>query len=199
MSVQKVRLLTLAFFVLAVALRFVPHGVNFTAISALALFAGCYLSATQGMLLALGAIALSDTIGHFFDIGHISFYNRTTMLAVYAGFALPSLVGWAMRKPLSRRSSSFEAAKRKALSVPTAAVAASVPFFLLTNFACWLDPLMAYAQTPAGLIKCYIAGIPFAGNHFLSTIVFSCAFFGIYAYLARPAASAAAEKTAELA
>lgn len=190
MSVQKVRLLTLAYFVFAVALRFVPHGVNFTAIGALALFAGCYLSVTQGMLLGLGAMALTDTLGHFFDIGNIAFYHRPTMMAVYAGFALPSLLGWALRGPLSRRSATAEAGLAKALCVPTAAVASSVLFFLITNFASWLDPMMRYAPTPAGLVECYIAAIPFAGNHFLGMILFSCAFFGIYAYLARPAVSA---------
>jgi hypothetical protein len=191
MSVQKVRLLTLAYFVFAVALRFVPHGVNFTAIGALALFAGCYLSVGQGMLLGLGAMALSDTLGHFLDIENISFYHRPTMMAVYAGFALPSLLGWALRRPLSRRSASPEATALKAFGVPAAAVASSVLFFVITNFAAWLDPMMGYELTLAGLAKCYIAAIPFAGNHFLGMILFSCAFFGIYAYMARLATSPA--------
>ncbi len=139
MSVQKIRLLALTYFVVAVALRFLPHGVNFTAIGALAMFVGCYLSMTQGALIAVGAMAVTDTLGHWLDLQHMGFYDRTTMLAVYASMALPSLLGWLMKKNVN------------VFTVPGAAVASSVLFFLITNFACWLDPNMGYAATPAGL------------------------------------------------
>ncbi len=175
MSVQKTRLLTLLFFVLAVAMRFMPHEVNFTAIGALALYAGCHLSAVQGILLGLGAIAVSDTIGHLTDFGHISYYNRPTMLAVYAGFALPGLLGLLVRKT------------DKTWSVPLAAVSSSALFFILTNFACWLDPMMGFERNLGGLVKCYFDAIPFARNEFLGTLIFSCAFFGAHAWVERRA------------
>lgn len=171
MSLRNVRLLTLVYFVVAVAMRFLPHGVNFNAVAALALFAGCYLSVTQGMLLGLGAMALSDVIGHALDIDGMGFYYRPTMLAVYAGLALPGLLGWALRGRVS------------ATSVPAAGVASAILFFVVSNFAVWLDPNMGFAQTPAGLVKCYVDAIPFALNAFLSTVLFSCIFFGIHAWL----------------
>lgn len=175
MSVNKIRLLTLGYFLIAVAMRFMPHGVNFNAVGALALFAGCYLTVAQGMLLGLGAMAVTDTLGHLLDIESMGYYHRPTMLAVYACFALPSLLGWMLRGRVS------------VATVPAAAVASSVIFFLVTNFAAWLDPNMRFELSPAGLARSYIDAIPFAGNHFLGSILFSCAFFGIYAWLVRQA------------
>jgi hypothetical protein len=175
MSVNKLRLLTLCYFVIAVAMRFMPHGVNFTAIGALAMFAGCYLTVTQGMLLGLGAMALTDSVGHLLDIESMGYYHRPTMLAVYACFALPSLLGWALRGRVSIGS------------VPAAAIASSILFFLVTNFAAWLDPNMRFETSLAGLIKAYVDAIPFAGNHFLGSILFSGLFFGVHGWLVRQA------------
>lgn len=171
MPANKVRLLALVFFAFSVALRFAPHGVNFNAIGALALFAGCYLSATEGALIALGALALTDTLGHWLDIGSMGYYHRPTMFAVYFATALPSLLGWLMRR--------YEV---KWTNVFATAVGSSALFFVITNFAAWLDPMLGYAQTPAGLVQCYVMAVPFAGNHFLGTILFSGAFFATYAY-----------------
>ena len=178
MPANKIRLLTLVFFALAVLLRFAPHGVNFNAIGALALFAGCYLSATEGALLALGAMALTDTLGHWLDIESMGYYDRPTMLVVYFATTLPSLLGWLMRK--------FEV---NWMSVFASAVGSSVLFFFITNFASWFDPTINYPRTPAGLLQCYIMALPFAGNHFVSSILFSGVFFGAYAYYRRRQAS----------
>lgn len=171
MPANKIRLLALVFFAMSVALRFAPHGVNFNAIGALALFAGCYLSVTEGVLIALGAMALTDTLGHWLDFGSMGYYHRPTMFAVYFATALPSLLGWLMRK-----------LEVKWTNVFATAVASSTLFFLITNFAAWLDPMLGYPQTAAGLAQSYIMALPFAGNHFLGTLLFSGVFFGTYAY-----------------
>ena len=176
MPANKVRLLALCYFALAVAMRFAPHGVNFNAIGALALFAGCYLSATEGALMALGAMALTDTLGHWLDVESMGYYHRPTMMAVYFATALPSLLGWLLKKYQVNVASVFGSA-----------VASSVLFFLITNFASWMDPMMGYAQTPAGLMNSYLMALPFAGNHFLGTILFAGAFFGAYALVRRQA------------
>jgi hypothetical protein len=131
MPANRVRLLALVFFALSVALRFAPHGVNFNAIGALALFAGCYLSATEGALIALGALALTDTLGHWLDLGSMGYYHRPTMFAVYIATALPSLLGWFMRKYEVKWTNLF-----------AAAVTSSALFFVITNFAAWLDPML---------------------------------------------------------
>lgn len=183
MPANKVRMLAALFFVFSVLLRFAPHGVNFTAIGALALFAGCYLSALEGAVIALGAMALTDTLGHWLDIESMGFYHRPTMLAVYFATALPSVLGWLVRK--------FEVDGAKVIG---SAVTCSVLFFLITNFAAWLDPMLGYPQTFAGLMDSYVKALPFAGNHFVGTIGFSLAFFGVYAFYARRVAAVASTR-----
>ena len=44
-------------------------------------------------------------------------------------------------------------------------------FFLLTNFGVWV--LGSYGYTLEGLINCYFNAIPFLGNTFISTVIFS--------------------------
>jgi hypothetical protein len=51
-------------------------------------------------------------------------------------------------------------------------------FFIITNFGVWalgspgLDNI-AYEKSVSGLMECYILAIPFFGNTFLSTVIFS--------------------------
>ena len=55
MQTSKLRWLVVAYFVIALTMRFVPHAYNVAGFGALALFAGCYLNAWQGMVIAFGA------------------------------------------------------------------------------------------------------------------------------------------------
>ncbi len=178
MSAQKTRLLTILFFVVAVVVRFVPHPQNFTAVCALAMFAGCYLSATQGMLIGLGAMVVSDILGQVLDVDGMGFYYRPTMLAVYACSALPSLMGWAIKGRVNP------------INVPIAGCFSAAIFFVVTNFAVWLDVEMGYERSWNGLVACYLAAIPFAQNLLGSTLLFSGVFFGTRYLLARPVADA---------
>ncbi len=167
------RLIALAFFFVAILVRFLPHPHNFTPVAAMALFAGCYLSGGVGIVLAIGAMAISDFVGHQLGLGGIQFYSTGTMLTVYCALALTGLVGRVLRNRVSR------------VSVPVASVAGTAIFFLLTNFACWLDPMMGYAQTASGLATCYWRAIPFSLNSLLGDLFFSSAMFGGYAYMLR--------------
>lgn len=171
MSNQKLRFCVAAFFVLAVAARFVPHIYNFAPYGALALFAGCYLSAWQGMLIGFGAVALSDIIGNWLNMPGLGMYTKETMLVVYLSSALPGIIGWVMRNFDWRFTAGF------------GALASTAIFFVLTNFASWLDPMMQYPQTLAGLISCYVAAIPFAGGSLLGNIFYAALFFGAHRLL----------------
>lgn len=172
MSNQKLQYLVAAFFVVAVAVRFFPHAYNFAPYGALALFAGCYLSAWQGMVLGFGAVAVSDIIGNFFNLPGLGFYTPATMLVVYASSALPGVVGWLTRK-LDWK-----------LTTGIGALASAAIFFVFSNFAAWLDPMMQYPQTLAGLMSCYVAAIPFAGGSLLGNLFYACVFFGAHRALA---------------
>ena len=174
MNQMSPRLFSLAFFAATVVIRLVPHPPHVSSVAALALFAGCYLSVWQGAALTFGAMAFSDVLGHYFELPSMGFYDRNTMLAVYGSMIAATAIGRALRGRVNP------------LTVPVAAVASTVLFFLVTNFVCWLDPLMAYPQTAVGLAQCYAAGLMFLGdtnpvlNLLLGNLFFSATFFGLY-------------------
>lgn len=57
-----------------------------------------------------------------------------------------------------------------------AALATSVSFFLLSNFAVWAVWEM-YPKTLSGLLACYVAAIPFFRNQAASDLFFTAVFF----------------------
>ncbi len=168
------RLLTVCFFVFSVVLRLVPHPPNVDSVGALALYAGCYLSGWQGAIVTIGAMAVSDVLGSLLNIPGLGMYDRMTMFSVYAGLGLAAFVGRGIRGRVNMAT------------VPVAAFVSAVLFFLVTNFACWLDPLMMYPRTLAGLGQCYLNALAFFGDHNLALNsvcgfqVFTCVFFAIH-------------------
>lgn len=168
------RLVALAFVILAISLRFVPHLPNVAPMAALALFVGCYLSGPVGWVLAFGAMAISDVLGHVWEVPGMGFYNRGTMLTVYAAVGLTALLGTRLRGRVSLAS------------VPLASLAGTAIFFVTTNFACWLDPMMGYAPTLDGLVNCYVSALPFARNTLLGDLFYSAVLFGAFEYLLAP-------------
>ena len=64
------------------------------------------------------------------------------------------------------------------------ATVGSIVFFLITNLGSWFAMTEDYPRTLAGLVDCYIAGLPFFRNTLTGDLVFSAAFFGI-AYLVK--------------
>jgi hypothetical protein len=168
------RLFSLAFLATTIIIRLVPHPPHVSSVAALALFAGCYLSIWQGAALTLGAMAISDLIGHYLELSAMGFYDRATMMAVYFSMGIVAVIGRALR------------GRENLVTVPVAAFVSTVVFFLITNFVCWLDPLMAYPQTAEGLVACYAAGLAFLGdtnpmlNLLLGNLFFSGVFFGLY-------------------
>jgi hypothetical protein len=61
-------------------------------------------------------------------------------------------------------------------------VLGSTLFFVFTNFGVWLGSSM-YPQTWAGLVECYVAGIPFYKNTLAGTLFYSAVLFGGFALL----------------
>jgi hypothetical protein len=57
-------------------------------------------------------------------------------------------------------------------------------FFLLSNGLVWLQTAeVIYAKDGAGLMTCYVAGLPFYNHSLLSTLVFLPAILFVYNYL----------------
>ena len=148
--------------VFAAVLRLVPHPPNFTPIGAMALFGGAYFGKRILAFVApLAALFLSDLV--------LGFYAG--MNFVYLSVALTVLIGWAISKQ-----------RRNVLAVGAASIAASVLFFILTNFGMWLFSGF-YPVTMDGLIACYIAAIPFFQNTLAGDLFFSALLFGGFALL----------------
>ncbi|GIW98711.1 MAG: hypothetical protein KatS3mg111_2044 [Pirellulaceae bacterium] len=191
-SILSARAFVLAFFAIAVALRLVPHEYNLTAIGALGLFAGYYWSATAGLLFSMAAMAVSDMVGHWLQIPSMGVYDIRIMLPVYLAMGASGLIGRALAMPGRKRRLPLW------LVVPGGAAAASLAFFLISNFAVWIGPYSTYPRNVAGLVECYVAAIPFIKNTILGNFLFSAIFFGSYAAAGQWLGSHAGAHNAEL-
>jgi hypothetical protein len=161
--------LSISLIVLGVVLRLLPHPPNFAPISAIALFGGVYLARPYAIVLPLLAMFASDMIGE--ATGLFPGFHRT-MPAVYGSFVIIGLLGLWIR------------AHKSVVTVISGAVAASVLFFFITNFAVWYEGLL-YPKTFDGLLTAYIAGIPFYRNTLLSDLFYTGALFGAYEFVKR--------------
>ncbi|NUN04833.1 MAG: hypothetical protein HUU57_03630 [Bdellovibrio sp.] len=149
----------LALMVLAAAFsRLIPHPWNFTAVGAMALFAGAYFSAKKhSLIVPLAALFLSDLFLGF----------HATLVFVYLAFSLVVTLGWSLREQTSP-------ARIAAFSVLTSAL-----FFVVSNFGVWITGGM-YAFSLQGLAECFVAAIPFFGNQIYGDLFFSAILFGSY-------------------
>ncbi|MGI8893627.1 MAG: DUF6580 family putative transport protein, partial [Bacteroidia bacterium] len=144
--------------VVAIFSRFLPHPPNFTAVAAVALFAGVHFrNRFIAFAIPLLAMLASDLIIGLHD----------TLIAVYAAFALTVGIGL------------WISGKAKAHIIALGAVSASVLFFLITNFAVWMSGFM-YPMSFNGLLMCYAAALPFFQNTLAGDLFFTALLFGTY-------------------
>jgi hypothetical protein len=158
----KTQIISVSVIIFALALfRLLPHWPNVSPVAAMALFGGAYFADKRlALIVPFVALLLSDLILGLHD----------TMIFVYAGFALTVAIGLLLKNRVTITNTAF------------AAIAASVIFFLLTNFGVWMTSAL-YAKSAAGLMQAYVAGIPFFQNSLLGNLVYSAVIFGGYAFL----------------
>jgi len=161
------RPLAIGLTILGILARLVPHAPNFTPVGGVSLFAGGRLSGWKAYLLPLVLMLVTDPL-----VGGYSFATPF----VYLSFLIYVWIGSRLRST------------ENPLAIGAAAVAGSVQFFLITNFAMWLKPVSLYTHNAAGLMACYIAAIPLYRNTALADLFYSAALFGAYALLSRRAA-----------
>ncbi len=141
---SKKQLVIIAFMLIAVLCRLLPHLPNFSPVTAIALFGGLYFSnKTMAYLVPLFIMALSDLFLGFHSIS----------VVVYVAFLLVSFIGTQTKKP----------------SVFTILLS-SISFFVITNFGVWL---IGYPKTWTGLVECYTLAIPFFRNSLLGDFFYS--------------------------
>ena len=132
---------------------YVPHIWNFTAVGALAIFAGAqFQNRATAILIPLMAMALSDV---FLGSG----FNP----AVYFGFIVMVACGMAIRGKITP------------MSIALSSIAGAVFFFLITNFA-FLYPW--YPHNLEGVVQSYIMGLPFLRNMIIADAIYGTVLFG---------------------
>lgn len=154
--------LVIGLIVLALVGRVMPHPDNFTPLMAVALFSGALLPARFAFFVPLAAVAISDVLmGYAFDAMTAVIYGSLT-----AGAALGLWLGRA----------------RTWGRTLAAALAGSVLFFVVTNFAVWAltGAHALYPHTFAGLIDCYVMALPFFRNEATGTLFWTALLFGVF-------------------
>ncbi|MDD3087326.1 MAG: hypothetical protein PHP89_02040 [Candidatus Omnitrophica bacterium] len=154
-------MLALSLILIGILLRFMPHADNFTPVAAIALFAGAYLKRRHAVIVPLVLMAVSDIF--------IGMHN--VLIFTWGSFILASLLGLFIRK-----NKSF-------LRITGMSLLSSLVFFIVTNFGVWV--MGWYPPTLAGLVNCYIMGLPFLRDFTVSTLLYSAVFFTAYEVIAR--------------
>jgi hypothetical protein len=149
----------------AAATRLVPHWWNFTAVGAMCLFGGAYFHRRWlAFVVPLTALLISDvllTAVVYGPQGHGFYWFK------YVCFALTVPLGMLLRERVT------------VARTAVVTVIATGMFFLLSNFHVWLGgDGVTYPHTPAGLVACYVAAIPFALNMLYGNLFYVGILFG---------------------
>ena len=149
--------------------RLIPHPPNFTPIIAVALISGYFFkNINLSLLTLLVAMLLSDLF--------IGFYEN--MIFVYASLLIITFIFHKISNKINFKNLFIYG------------FAGSLIFFIVSNFGVWAlgSPGVydiAYDKSLSGLIQCYILAIPFFGNTFISTLIFSYPAIFIYKSLVK--------------
>jgi Family of unknown function (DUF6580) len=145
--------------VLAAVLRIAPHPWNLTPVGAMALFSGAmFRNRWMAFLLPLASLLAGDVFVGFHKL----------MLVVYASFAISVVIG------------RWLAEKRSVARIGGTVFLGAVQFFFVTNFAMWAVGGF-YPKTAAGLVNCFVAGVPFFWNTLAGDGVYAWVLFGGFA------------------
>ncbi|MFA5646893.1 MAG: DUF6580 family putative transport protein [Bacteroidales bacterium] len=156
---------------LAAFSRLIPHPPNFSPIGAMALFGSAYFSRKHvALLLPILAMWVSDMVIN--NVVYAQYFERFTFFYqgfywTYGAFIVIGVIGFYVLK------------KVHFANVISAALLASVAFFVISNFGVWASGAM-YPKSLSGLAACYTAGIPFFKNTILGDLVYSGILFGAF-------------------
>lgn len=156
--------------------RLIPHPSNFAPIGAVALFGAAYYSKRYlAFAIPIFSMWVSDLIinnvvySAYFD--HFVWFYRGSVFT-YGAFVLIVIMGMFSLKTIQVSNLAYSA------------LAASVIFFIISNFGVWLSSGM-YPHTFGGLTACYAAGIPFFHNAILGDVIYTGAMFGAFEWCVR--------------
>ena len=157
--------------VLASILHVLPHPFGVSPVGGFAVYSGAFGETGRSRFAALIPLAAGLLV--------TGIYNLTVLAFVAAGMLAATLVA---RVLLRRRSLA---------RYPIAVFGAASAFYLLSNFAVWL--VGYYPPTTAGLVACYIAGLPLLGVALLADAAYAGLFHLLHVAIdRRPGVEAAA-------
>ena len=138
--------------------RLIPHPPNFTPILGMAVFSGAIINRKiVAYLVPLTAMLLSDL--------YLGFHSG--MPIIYFTLAICVLIG------------TFIESRVTILNSILGITAGVLVFYLITNFTVWYGSGM-YENSFSGLITCYVMGLPFLQNTFISSLIYGMGAFLIY-------------------
>ena len=155
-------IIVVIFIIIGVLFRLIPHAPNFVPISALAIFAGAYLSKRIALFVPFLMMIVSD----FF----LGFYNLKLMAVVYASFLICVVVGFWLKN------------NKKWYTILGSSFLTAFIFFFLTNLAVFVFSGW-YPKTILGLADCFIMALPFFKNTLLGDIFYASVFFASFELL----------------
>lgn len=149
---------------LATVAHLIPHPFGVSSVGATALYAGAYGPKRYSWIVPMMPLFVASLV--------FGFYNVTVMAFVFGGFALSTFAGrW------------FLARERNYARYGAAVSLGATIFFLVSNFAVWLVGM--YPPTIAGLVQCYVNGLPFLGRAVLADAAYCFVLFGLHALIER--------------
>ncbi len=152
--------------------RFMPHFWNFTPIAAIALFSGVYFknkiwAFALPILCLFGGDMILQAQYWAGNAAYPAFFPGTW--AVYASILLIVALGFLFHNKVTP------------LRVLGGALAGSILFFIITNFAAWATDYQTYpVKTVGTLVEAYIAGIPFYRGTLIGDLFYSGLLFGSF-------------------
>lgn len=139
---------------------FIPHIWNFTAIGALAIFAGSQFKDNRfAFAIPLAAMTISDIfIGYGFD------------LTVYIGFTVMVTCGVLIRNHITPTS------------IALSSIVGTLAFYLITNFAYLYSPYL-YPHNLTGIVTSYVMALPFLRNMLIGDMMYGLVLFGGFYFI----------------
>lgn len=173
-------MLAFVFVLLAIAVRLDPHHIlAFTPVGAALLYFGAR-GPRKLIWLPLTLFAAADV---YLTIYQYHYAFNADQYVTWAWYAAILLLGTL----LSRNSGP--------LQVFGASLATALSFFAISNFAVWVV-WPEYPKSVAGLVECYMMGLPFFRREVVGDVLFSAVFFGLPALAGMFAARRAEQKAA---
>tara|TARA_B100000989_G_scaffold85485_1_gene61335 strand:+ start:1322 stop:1837 length:516 start_codon:yes stop_codon:yes gene_type:complete len=138
--------------------RLIPHPPNFTPILGMAVFSGAIINRKiVAYLVPLAAMFISDL--------YLGLHSGIPI--IYFTLAICVLIG------------TFIESRVTILNSILGITAGVLIFYLITNFTVWYGSGM-YENSFSGLITCYVMGLPFLQNTFISSLIYGMGAFLIY-------------------